>query len=153
DGEVYPRVGRKRMIVAHDDQEQENPNRTAESGRRQRSLVDGDTEDFENRRTERDVSQNEQEFHQRSPAASLGSAASVLEREPCSTLCPMTVASRGLSLPGLESAASIFGRSPEPKPASMTAAPDTDFSMPSLASSAASRACRAFTSSRFDGCP
>src|SRR5262249_5047852 len=66
---VDPRSGRERMIIAHYYQQQRTSNDPAKCCSRKRPLIHGYAEELENYVADRDVSQNEQEFHRRPPTS------------------------------------------------------------------------------------
>src|SRR5262249_10339065 len=72
--EVDTRVGGERMVVVHDQQEQHDADDSAERRRRQRPLVDWYLEDLEHYVADRDVEQDQQEFHYRPPVLFSSSA-------------------------------------------------------------------------------
>src|SRR4051812_17865744 len=128
------------MIVTHEHQKQENAYPAAERGRCKRPLIDRNPEYLEYHSTEGDVGQDQQEFHQRSPASGFNSIASPLERSADPKLGTITVPfGAAMSKPRLGSSASPRKRSSDPKLGSITVAIDGHFSTPSFDSIASSR--------------
>src|SRR5262249_56775224 len=63
DGKIDAGILRKRMIVVHDQQQQRDANDSSQRRGRQRPLVDRYLEQFEHYVADRNVGQDQQEFH------------------------------------------------------------------------------------------
>ena len=74
------------MIVVHDQQQQGNADDSAQRRGRQRPLIDRDPENLEHHVADRDVGQDEQEFHYRSPVLVLLSSAVTRRRKSSNSL-------------------------------------------------------------------
>src|SRR5262245_55769384 len=85
------------MVVVHDQKQKRDTDDSTERRRRKAPLVHRYSENFEDRITERDVYEDEQEFHQRSPTPSV-------------LLALIFVSTNCASVMALSAGASDFGR-------------------------------------------
>src|SRR5262249_49849923 len=85
-GKIDAGILRKRMIVVHDQQQQCDADDPAQRRGRKRPLVDRYPEDLEGYVADRDVDQDEQEFHYCSPVLTLFSSAATRRRKSSRSL-------------------------------------------------------------------
>src|SRR5262249_46303185 len=84
--EIDAGILRKRMIVVHDQQQQRDADDSAQRRGRQRPLVDRYPENLEGYVADRNVDQDQQEFHYRAPVLWLFSSSATRRRRSSSSL-------------------------------------------------------------------